>query len=79
MFHAKVLLDKVHSLGALNIFESVGVVAIQAFHNVLLEMFQKINLALQVFRILIDVIALARVCSTAVTRSDVVKVARENR
>lgn len=46
MLHAKVLLDKVHALGALNVFESVGIVTIKAFHDVLLEVFQKINLAL---------------------------------
>ena len=61
MFHAKVLLNEIHPLRAVAILVGVVVVAIQPVHDVLLEMLQEVDLALQLLRVFRDRVVLANV------------------
>jgi hypothetical protein len=76
VFHTQVLLYKIHSLGAVMVFESVLVVAIQAVHDIALKMLEKVNLILEVLRKLGHRIVLPNVDTSVASRGNVIKVTR---
>ena len=54
VFHAEVLLDKVHALRPINVLKRVFIIAVQSIHDVPLKVFQQIYLVLEILRELRD-------------------------
>lgn len=74
VFHAQILLYEIHSLGTVVVLESVLVVAVQAVHDVALEMLEKVYLVFEVLRKFGHRKVLPNVDSSVASRGDVVKV-----
>lgn len=76
MLHAQIFLDEVHATGTVYIFPGEGVIAVQTIKNVPLEMFQEIDLALELFRVVLDPEVFYGLHGSALLRNDIVDVTR---
>jgi hypothetical protein len=75
VFHAKILLDKVHAPRPIDVLKGVFIVAVQSVHDVPLKVFQQIHLILEILREFRDRVILPYIDLSVSSGRDKVKVA----